>query len=86
MNLFMKLISDNAGKKIKRDRKAWGMSLGRLSKLTRIDKEDLFMIEKGYVCMLDFEKLMNICSVLETNPFDYFVRKLTDKELTLIVA
>ena len=41
MNLFLKLISDSAGEKIKQETKAWGMSKRRLAKLTYTDQETI---------------------------------------------
>ena len=74
MNLFLKLISDSAGEKIKQERKAWGMSKRRLAKLTYKDQETIESIEKGYVCMLDFKLLRNICKVLQISIFDFFYK------------
>ena len=85
MNIFYELISDNAGKKIKRERLAWGMSRRRLAKLTYTDKETIEYIEKGYVCMLDFKLLRNICNVLEISIFDFFIKPVTIEEIIAMV-
>ena len=85
MNLFYDLISDNAGKQIKRERKAWGMSRGRLAKLVKTDRETIEYIENGYVCMLDADLLRRISETLDVNMFDFFKRKLTFQEMLSIV-
>lgn len=85
MNLFLKLISDGAGEKIKQERKAWGMSKRRLAKLTYIDQETIESIEKGYVCMLDFKLLRNICKVLQISIFDFFTRPVSKEDILAMV-
>ena len=85
MNLFLKLISDSAGEKIKQERKAWGMSKRRLAKLTYTDQEIIESIEKGYVCMLDFKLLRNICKVLQISIFDFFTRPVSKKDILAMV-
>ncbi len=85
MNLFLKLISDSAGEKIKQERKAWGMSKRRLAKLTYIDQETIESIEKGYVCMLDFKLLRNICKVLQISIFDFFTRPVSKEDILAMV-
>ena len=85
MNLFLKLISDSAGEKIKQERKAWGMSKRRLAKLTYIDQETIESIEKGYVCMLNFKLLRNICKVLQISIFDFFTRPVSKKDILAMV-
>ena len=85
MNLFYELISDDAGRKLKKERQAWGMSRRRLAKLVKTDNETIEYIEKGYVCMLDSELLRRISETLDVNMFDFFKRKLTFKEMLAIV-
>ncbi len=85
MNLFYQLISDNAGKKLKYERKAWGMSRRRLAKLAYADPETIEDIEKGYVCMLNFNLLRNLCKALQISPFDFFIKQLTTEEILAIV-
>ena len=85
MNLFLKLISDSAGEKIKQERKAWGMSKRRLAKLTYIDQETIESIEKGYVCMLNFKLLRNICKVLQISIFDFFTRPVSKEDILAMV-
>ena len=85
MNLFLKLISDSAGEKIKQERKAWGMSKRRLAKLAYTDQETIESIEKGYVCMLDFKLLRNICKVLQISIFDFFTRPVSKKDILAMV-
>ena len=83
--MFYELISDNAGKQIKRERKAWGMSKRRLARLTGTDKETIEYIENGYVCMLDSNLLRRIAEVLDVSMFDFFRKKLTFEEMLAIV-
>ena len=85
MNLFLKLISDSAGEKIKQERKAWGMSKRRLAKLAYTDQETIESIEKGYVCMLDFKLLRNICKVLQISIFDFFTRPVSKEDILAMV-
>ena len=85
MNLFLKLIGDSAGEKIKQERKAWGMSKRRLAKLTYIDQETIESIEKGYVCMLNFKLLRNICKVLQISIFDFFTRPVSKEDILAMV-
>lgn len=85
MTKFYELISDDTGTRLKRERREWGMSRRRLAKLSHTDPETIEYIEKGYVCMLDFNLLVNICKALQINPFDYFSKKLTDKEILQLV-
>ena len=85
MNLFLKLISDSAGEKIKQERKAWGMSKRRLAKLTYTDQETIASIEKGYVCMLNFKLLRNICKVLQISIFDFFTRPVSKEDILAMV-
>lgn len=87
MNLFYELIRDDAGKMIKHERRAWGMSRRRLAKLSFTDSETIESIEKGYVCMMDFNMLMNISKALQVDPFMFFNKYLTeDKIIKLILG
>ena len=85
MNLFYELISDDAGRKLKKERQAWGMSRRRLAKLAYTDPETIEDIEKGYVCMLDFDLLRKLCKALQVSPFDFFIKQLTTEEILAIV-
>ena len=85
MNLFLKLISDGAGEKIKQERKAWGMSKRRLARLTYTDQETIESIEKGYVCMLNFKLLRNIYKVLQISIFDFFTRPVSKEDILAMV-
>ena len=85
MSLFYDLISNGAGRKLKGERKAWGMSRRRLAKLTGTDKETIEYIENGYVCMLDSNLLRRIAEVLDVSMFDFFRKKLTFEEMLAIV-
>lgn len=80
-NLFYELISDNAGKRLKYERESWGMSRRKLAGKLKIEPETIEYIENGYVCMLDFNLLRNICEILDVNPFDFFKRKLSTSEI-----
>ena len=83
--MFYNLLSDNAGKILKRERKAWGMSRKRLARLTNIEPEVIEDIEKGYVCMMNYDMLIRFCKVLEISPFIFFIRKLTNEEILEII-
>ena len=85
MNLFYELISDNAGRKIRRERKSWGMSRRRLAKLSGTDKETIEYIENGYVCMLDANLLRRISEALDVSMFDFFKKQLTFEEMLQII-
>lgn len=85
MCLFYNLLSDNAGNILKRERKAWGMSRKRLARLTNIEPEVIEYIERGYVCMMNYDMLSRFCKVLEISPFLFFRRKLTNKEIIEII-
>ena len=85
MCLFYNLISDDAGKLLKKERKAWGMSRKRLARLTNIEPEVIEYIERGYVCMMDYDMLSRMCKVLQVSPFSFFIRKLTNEEIIKII-
>ena len=85
MSLFYDLISNSAGRKLKGERKAWGMSRRRLAKLAYTDPETIEYIERGYVCMLDFDLLRRLCQALQISPFDFFRKQLTTEEILAIV-
>lgn len=85
MNLFYQLISDDAGKRLKYERRAWGMSRRKLAKLAFTDPETIEDIEKGYVCMLDFHLLRNLSKTLQISPFDFFIKRLTKEEILAMV-
>ena len=85
MCLFYNLLSDDAGKILKKERKAWGMSRKRLARLTNIEPEVIEYIERGYVCMMDYDMLSRMCKVLEISPFLFFRRKLTNEEIIKII-
>lgn len=63
----------NVGKMIKKERLSWGMSLNRLSKLSKVDKETIEDIEKGKIPNPDFFDMLNICDVLESSVFFYLI-------------
>ena len=85
MNLFYQLISDDAGKRLKYERRSWGMSRRKLAKLAFTDPETIEDIEKGYVSMLDFHLLRNLSKVLQISPFDFFIKRLTKEEILAMV-
>ena len=85
MCLFYNLISDDAGKKLKEERKAWGMSRKKLARLTNIEPEVIEDIERGYVCMMNYDMLSRMCKVLQVSPFSFFIRKLTNEEIIEII-
>ncbi|MBR3523958.1 MAG: helix-turn-helix transcriptional regulator [Bacilli bacterium] len=85
MTLFYNLLSDLAGRKIKKERQAWGMSRRKLARLVKTDEETIKYIENGYVCMLDSDLLRRISEVLDVNMFDFFKRKLSHDEILAIV-
>ena len=85
MNLFYQLISDDAGKRLKYERRAWGMSRRRLAYLTKTDPETIEYIERGYVCMMDYDMLNKFCRTLDISPFCFFRRRLTDDEFMSII-
>lgn len=81
MNLFYELIRDDAGEKIKYERKAWGMSRKRLASLSFTDCETIEYIENGYVCMMNFKMLVNISKALQVSPFIFLRKTITTEEL-----
>ena len=85
MCLFYNLISDDAGRKLKEERKARGMSRRKLARLTNIKPEVIEDIERGYVCMMNYDMLSRMCKVLQVSPFSFFIRKLTNEEIIEII-
>lgn len=63
----------NFGKMIKEERLSWGMSRGRLQKLSHVDRETITDIENGKILEPDFYEMLNICDVLDTSVFFYIV-------------
>lgn len=63
----------NFGKMIKEERLSWGMSRGRLQKLSHVDRETIADIENGKILEPDFYEMLNICDVLDTSVFFYIV-------------
>ena len=59
------------GKEIKNERLSWGMSRGRLSKLSHLDRETISDIENGIILNPDFYEMLNICDALETSVYFY---------------
>ena len=46
---------------------------------------DIESIEKGYVCMLNFKLLRNICKVLQISIFDFFTRPVSKEDILAMV-
>ncbi len=84
MCLYYNLLRDDAGRKLQLERRSWGMSRRRLGYLTHIDPETIEYIERGYVCMMDFDMLVRLSRALDISPFDFFRRTLTTEELVEI--
>lgn len=68
----------NFGKMIKSERLSWGMSRGRLQRLSHVDRETITDIENGKILNPDFYEMLNICEALDTSV--YFYLKDIDKE------
>lgn len=67
----------NFGKMIKGERLSWGMSRGRLQRLSHVDRETIADIENGKILNPDFYEMLNICEALDTSV--YFYLKDSDK-------
>ena len=65
------MFIDNLGYVLKKERQSWGMSRGRLAKLSYTDKETIEDIELGKVDNPDFFLILKICDVLDIIIFDY---------------
>lgn len=70
---------ENFGKLIKEERLSWGMSRGRLQRLSHVDRETIIDIENGKILNPDFYEMLNICEALDTSV--YFYLKDIDKEI-----
>jgi len=68
----------NFGKMIKGERLSWGMSRGRLQRLSHVDRETIADIENGKILNPDFYEMLNICEALDTSV--YFYLKEINKE------
>lgn len=66
----------NFGKKLKNERKSWGMSKRRLERLSHVDRETIENIENGKLLDPDFYDMLNICDALDSSVFFY----LTDEK------
>lgn len=66
----------NFGKKLKNERKSWGMSKRRLERLSHVDRETIEDIENGKLLDPDFYDMLNICDALDSSVFFY----LTDEK------
>lgn len=64
------------GKKLKNERKSWGMSKRRLERLSYVDRETIEDIENGKLLDPDFYDMLNICDALDSSVFFY----LTDEK------
>lgn len=70
---------DNLGRKLKNERLSWGMSRGRLQRLSHVDRETIAAIENGKILNPDFYEMLNICEALDTSV--YFYLKDINKEI-----
>ena len=70
----------NFGKEIKDERLSWGMSRGKLAKLSHLDKETIADIENGIITNPDFYEMLNICDVLETSVYFYLEEEGEDND------
>ena len=68
----------NFGRMIKCERLSWGMSRGRLQRLSHVDRETIADIENGKILNPDFYEMLNICEALDTSV--YFYLKDIEKE------
>lgn len=71
----------NFGKKLKGERLSWGMSRGRLARLSHVDKETIEDIEKGKILNPDFYEMLNICEALDTSVFFYLKKETKDGKI-----
>lgn len=62
---------ENFGKMLKRERLSWGMSRGKLQRLSHVDRETIADIENGRILNPDFYEMLNICDVLDTSVYFY---------------
>lgn len=62
---------ENFGRMLKRERLSWGMSRGKLQRLSRVDRETIADIENGKILDPDFYEMLNICDVLDTSIYFY---------------
>ena len=68
----------NLGRMLKGERLSWGMSRGRLQRLSYVDRETIADIENGKILNPDFYEMLNICEALDTSV--YFYLKDIEKE------
>ncbi len=61
----------NFGKELKYERLSWGMSRGKLERLSHVDRETIADIENGINTNPDFFEVLNICDVLDTSIYFY---------------
>ena len=62
------------GKRLKNERKSWGMSRRRLAKLSHVDIEVIEEIENGIIKDPDLFDMLNICEALESSIY-YYLKK-----------
>ena len=62
---------ENFGRMLKRERLSWGMSRGKLQRLSHVDIETIADIENGRILNPDFYEMLNICDVLDTSVYFY---------------
>ena len=62
---------ENFGRMLKRERLSWGMSRGKLQRLSHVDRETIADIENGRILNPDFYEMLNLCDVLDTYVYFY---------------
>ena len=67
--------NENMGKMLKQERKSWGMSKKRLSKLAFVDIYTIEDIENGLIKNPSFYDMLNICEALDTSVYFYLDEK-----------
>lgn len=83
--MFKDLLVEDISDRLKKERKAWGMSRRRLARLSHTDKETIEEIEYGNLKNLDFELLMRICEALEISAFSFLKKGTTVEELLAVI-
>jgi len=69
----------NFGKKLKNERRSWGMSRGRLARLSYLDRETIEEIENGKNLNPDFYDMLNICTALDSSVYFYLEKDGREK-------
>lgn len=69
----------NFGKKLKSERLSWGMSRGKLARLSHLDRESIEEIENGKNLNPDFYDMLNICTALDSSVYFYLEKDSREK-------